>query len=514
MNKRILFASTVFIVGLCSIVYELLISTAATYFLGDGVKQFSIIIGVYLFSMGVGAYLSRFFKDASLLFFIKIEYALGFIGGISVPLIYFLFVTVSTSILQILCLVIVFLIGLLTGMEVPLLTFSRADDVKNNLSEVLSLDYIGGLAATLIFPFLLLPFVGLFYSSLVFGLLNLLLGIVLNITYFPQRKRVLAFGSVLVAGLVVIVIQAASLLQVWDEQIYKNPIVYNAQSAYQKIVVTKRQKDVRLYLNRVIQFSSEDEHRYHESLIHVPAVRLLKMKSVLVLGGGENLATRELLKYPSIEIIDVVDIDSMMFHLSRTHELIRAINQDAAIHPNVNLIAEDAFSFLNQNEQKYDLIVADLPDPSSEGVARLYSKQFFLMVKRALSDSGIFVTQAGDIYFSNTVFSCIHRTLASVFDYVSPYHTYVPSFGDWGFVMVSRQPITQPVVTLPTHLRYLTDAQMTAGFLLPKDVSVENTNINTLDNPIILNYYLKDWEKWKQDFANQPANQTDFFLTD
>jgi spermidine synthase len=509
MRKKILFSSSVFVAGLCSIVYELLISTTATYFLGDGVKQFSIIIGVYLFSMGAGAFVSKYFMDRSLFFFVKIEYVLGFIGGISVPLIYFLFVSVSPMILQILCLVIVFLIGMLTGMEVPLLTFAIDDDIKNNLSNILSLDYIGGLVATLIFPFLLLPFVGLFYSSLIFGLVNILMGLTLNLIYYKDSRRTVITGVVFIIALVTLVLNGGSLLKAWDDRIYKNPIVFNEQTAYQKIVLTKRQKDVRLYLNRVIQFSSEDEHRYHESLVHIPLSFLPKPKTVLILGGGENLASREVLKHADIDRIDVVDIDSMMFHIARTNAYLRNINRDAARDKRVHLIAEDAFTFLNNNIERYDLIIADLPDPSSEAIARLYSKQFFLMVKRSLSDDGIFVTQAGEIYFSNTVFSCINNTLQQVFKQVKPFHAYIPSFGDWGFVMASSADMEPaPGAVLPEELRFLTAGQLAYSFMLPKDIAVSNTSVNTLDNPIILNYYLDDWEKWKQDFMNTTSEET------
>jgi spermidine synthase len=377
MKEKILFPTSVFIAGLCSIVYELLISTAATYFLGDGVKQFSIIIGVYLFSMGIGAYFSKFFKDSSLFIFVKLEYLLGFIGGISVPLIYFLFVSVSPSVLQLLCLLIVFFIGLLTGMEIPLLTFATGDDIKNNLSKVLSLDYIGGLAATLIFPFVLLPFVGLFYSSLIFGILNIVLGVVLNLVFFRKSIIGVITGISLIGILLFLAFQASTLLKIWDEEIYKNPIVYNEQTPYQKIVLTKKGDDVRLYLNRVIQFSSKDEHRYHESLIHTPLILHDAPKHILILGGGENLASREVLKYPGVQSIDVVDIDSMMFHLSKSNSYFKLINQGAANNEKVHLIAEDAFSYLNTNTKLYDVIISDLPDPSSEAIARLYSKQFF-----------------------------------------------------------------------------------------------------------------------------------------
>ena len=503
MNKKALIPFAVFIAGLCSIIYELLISTTATYFLGDGVRQFSIIIGVYLFSMGIGAFLSKFFKDKPLTFFINVEYLLGFIGGVSVPLLYMLFVYVSPMILQISCLAIIFVIGLLTGMEVPLLTFALEEsNIKNNLSNVLSLDYIGGLIATLIFPFIILPFVGLYYSSLFFGIVNIVLGILLNYTLLKDKKRNSIFGFLAVIALLVLVLFGGKLLKVWDQKIYKRPIVLNEQTPYQKIVMTKTQGDVRLYLNRVIQFSSADEHRYHESLVHIPLAMHYNPKRVLILGGGENLASREVLKHSSVQRVDVVDIDSTMFYLAKENKYLKDINADAAKNEKVNLIPEDAFTYLFNNTEKYDVIIADLPDPTNQALARLYSKQFFLMAKRNLKKDGVFVTQSGEIYFSNKVFSCINNTLASVFEDVQPYHTYIPSFGDWGFIIARHEGNDSKVDTkaLPEDLKYLNPYQIEQAFIFPKDITIADTKQNTLDNPIILNYFLDEWEKWKVDF--------------
>ena len=503
MKKKALIPFAVFIAGLCSIIYELLISTTATYFLGDGVRQFSIIIGVYLFSMGIGAFLSKYLKHKPLTFFINVEYLLGFIGGISVPLLYMLFVYVSPTVLQICCLAIIFVIGLLTGMEVPLLTFALEEgNIKNNLSNILSLDYIGGLIATLIFPFIILPFVGLYYSSLIFGIVNIVLGIILNYTLLKDKKRNSIYGFLAIVALLTLVLFGGKLLKVWDEKIYKRPIVLNEQTPYQKIVMTKNSDDVRLYLNRVIQFSSADEHRYHESLVHVPLSMHSNPKRVLILGGGENLASREVLKHKSVQHIDVVDIDSTMFYLAKENQYLKEINDNAAINERVNLIAQDAFTFLFNNNEQYDIIIADLPDPTNQAIARLYSKQFFLMAKRNLKKDGVFVTQSGEIYFSNTVFSCINKTLESVFANVEPYHTYIPSFGDWGFIIARNESNDEAIdmTSLPKDLKYLNPNQIEQSFIFPLDIIIADTKLNTLDNPVILNYFLDDWAKWKVDF--------------
>ncbi|WP_299800920.1 polyamine aminopropyltransferase [uncultured Maribacter sp.] len=505
MRNRVLISFAVFIAGLCSIIYELLISTTATYFLGDGVRQFSVIIGIYLFSMGIGAFLSKYLSDMPLKFFVRIEFLLGLIGGISVPLLFYSFVSVNALALQIICLFIIFLIGLLTGMEVPLLTFvSNEVDFKNNLSNVLSLDYIGGLIATLLFPFILLPFVGLYYSSLIFGIINIVLGLILNHFLLEKSKKTMFLGLASMAVLVILVVFGGKFLKIWDQAIYKNPIVLNEQTPYQKIVVTKKKEDVRLYLNRVIQFSSSDEYRYHEPLVHIPISLHENPKSVLILGGGENLASREVLKHSGITNIDVVDIDSTMFHLAKKDPYFIKINDGAAKNKRVNLIAEDAFTFLHKEAKGYDIIIADLPDPTNEALARLYSKQFFLLAKQRLNKNGLFVTQSGEIYFSNSVFSCINNTLSPIFNHVKPYHAYIPSFGDWGFVIASDVKIEEGNIksSLPKDLKFLTENQFQMAFQFPKDITIKETEVNTLDSPIILNYFIDDWNKWKTDLQS------------
>ena len=500
MTNRAILSIAVFIAGLCSIIYELLISTTATYFLGDGVRQFSIIIGVYLFSMGVGAYFAKMMSIKSLRNFVIIEYILGWVGAISVPLLYFVFTYVSISSFQVICLAQIFIIGFLTGTEVPLLTFSFSDDnIKDNLSTVLSLDYVGGLIATLIFPFVILPFVGLFYASLSFGFINILLGLGVNFIFFKNNKKMLLGGILSLVSILTLVLAGGQFMKVWEERIYKAPVIVNQQTPYQKIVLTKKGDQVKLFINRVIQFASLDEHRYHESLVHVPfSLKVNEAQKVLVLGGGENLATREIVKYPEVRQIDIVDIDSAIFRLALEHHEISAINQLAPFDPRVNLVVDDAFSFMHRNQEKYDIIIADLPDPNNQSLARLYSTQFFHYAKRTLKDDGVFITQSGDINTSNNVFSCIYTTMNEVFSGgLLTYHVYIPSFGDWGFVIFSNNKVPD-FGRLPKGLKYLDQNALLNNFELPRDVMISDVKTNTLDHPVILDYFLDDHTKFKE----------------
>lgn len=502
-------ALAIFIAGLCSIVYELLISTTASYFLGDSIKQFSLIIGVYMAAMGLGSYLSKWFPERHLLpWFIGVEGLLGGIGGASVPLLYFFFGTLSAPGFQALVLGLTAAIGTLTGFEIPLLAriMEKHYPLRANLAKVMSLDYLGALAATLLFPFLLLPFFGLFRSSVFFGLVNILLGIFILLYFVGHVQRrlswaLLGFSATVMLFFGGLLTFARPILEKWDAQAYPHRVIYAQQTPYQQLTLTQNRQDLRLYINRIIQFSSVDEYRYHEALGILPLETAPYAERVLILGGGEGLLARELLKSPRVQQLDIVDLDPEVFRLGREHARLRALNAGALDDPRVALIPADASRFLAETEHYYDLILADLPDPSTEAVARLYSTYFFGLVRDRLTAHGVFATQASSPFHTRKAFWCIEETLrAAGFAHVLPYHTYVPSFGDWGFLMASNQPL-QPLpfsTTLP--VRYLDATLAESMFHFPEDSSrPAGLRPNRLDQPSLLEYYLADWERWRRE---------------
>ena len=278
---------------MCSIIYELLISTVSSYFLGDSVRQFSIIIGFYLAAMGFGSWLSRFFTKDLLFSFIWIELFLGIVGAFSVPLCYIYFSYADFTGFNIFILGLVAIIGTLTGLEVPLLTqLLQKDKLQTReLSDVLTLDYIGALVATLIFPFILIPFMGVYKSSLLFGFINIFIGVA-NFIFFrsmlkQSRKRDILLWTVSIAfiGLIALAgFRSNAFIKNWNSSVFKHPVVYNESSPYQNIILTDNGNEFRLYLNSAIQFSSRDEYRYHEALVHVPGMQLEDVRNVAILG--------------------------------------------------------------------------------------------------------------------------------------------------------------------------------------------------------------------------------------
>ncbi|MCY4045578.1 MAG: polyamine aminopropyltransferase [Cellvibrionales bacterium] len=493
----------VFIAGLCSIIYELLIATASSYFLGDSIKQFSLTIGSYMAAMGIGSYLSRFVGDAKLLInFIRFELVLGLLGGLSVPLLYLAFA--YTESFQWVSIGLTIAIGILIGLEIPLLSrlMEKHYQLSFNISNVLSVDYLGALIATLIFPFILLPAFGTFKTSLFFGLVNMSIAFVLML-FFSEKiaishKKILWIYSFMVTAMLgATFIFSNTLLHHFSDNLYDDRIVYAKETPYQKIVMTKHKSDLRLFLNGNLQFSSKDEYRYHESLVHVPLALVESPKRILMLGGGDGLGVREVLKYPSIESITLVDLDPAITQLAMSHPLILALNKESLDNPRVKVINQDAFKFLLDNTIQFDAIIIDLPDPNNASLARLYSKEFYRLIRQQLTQKGVLVTQATSPFFANKAFWTIFASIkAGDFGYALPYHANVPSFGDWGFIMATANPINLNKLTLIENTQFLSNSVVASMFTFGKDKAFIELPASTLDHPLVLIHYLKGFSEW------------------
>ncbi|WP_440903050.1 polyamine aminopropyltransferase [Catenovulum sp. SX2] len=493
---------SIFIAGLCSIIYELLIATTGSYFLGDSITQFSVTIGVYMATMGVGSYLSKWVSDQSLLTqFIGYELVLAVVGGSCVPVLYFTYAQGLPF--QVISILLTAIIGVLVGLEIPLLTrlMEKHYTLKANLANVLSIDYFGALIATLVFPLALLPWLGVFKTSLLFGLLNLSIALTLLWYFFAQLSKTqqhylrtsLILSFVILSGLMLF---SNQLSEKWNETVFDDRIVHSQQTPYQQIIMTKRKDDIRLYLNGGLQFSAIDEYRYHESLIHPAMQRIAQPKSVLILGGGDGLAARELLKYPMVETITLVDLDPAVAQLARDNVYLVELNNRALFNEKMQVIHQDAFVYLTDTQRRFDLIVVDLPDPKTVSLARLYSKQFYQIARSRLQDTGILVTQATSPFFATKAFWSIHNTIAaSGYNQVLPYHVDIPSFGDWGFVMACRFQCDFVQGYLPPMRFYAKNIEA-ALMTFSTDINNRESKVSNLDKPQVLYYYLEGWKHW------------------
>lgn len=488
---------SVFIISSCGLVYELIAGTLASYLLGDSVTQFSTIIGTYLFSMGIGSYLSRYIGKGLVSKFILIELFVGIIGGYSAATLFLLFSYVNSF--RIVLYFLVSVVGVLVGLEIPLLLRILKEQLafKELVAQVLTFDYLGALVASLLFPIVLAPKLGLVRACLFFGLLNALVAGWTTWVFrrqLPQvrfiRSQCLAVIGALLLGLV----YADPITTFSEENLYSDEIIFTTSSPYQRIVLTRWKDDLRLFLNGHLQFSSRDEYRYHEALVH-PGLQFLQApKHILVLGGGDGLAIREILKYKCVEQIQLVDLDPEMTRLFTHNPLLRMLNQDSFHSPKVKVINADAFIWLEGSDEMFDFAVIDFPDPTSHSLGKLYTTAFYRLLEKHLSENGAVVVQATSPLFARHSFWCIAKTLESVGFQVKPYHTYVPSFGEWGFVLATKRPYVVPQNFLP-GLKFLTAETAPSLFQFPNDMQPVEVEINRLNNQALVQYYESEWHQ-------------------
>lgn len=487
--------ASVLLVAACGLVYELVAGALASYLLGDSVTQFSTVIGTYLFAMGIGSWLSRYIGRGLVARFVEIELLVGLIGGFSATLLYLAFA--YTGAFRVVLYGLVLAIGILVGLEIPLLmrVLRGRFDFRDVVSNVLTFDYVGALGASLLFPLLLVPKLGLVRTSLLFGIVNAL--VALWSTYLFRemlgaRRALRAACLVVLAALGVAMAEARRITSFAEANIYADEIVLARDSRYQRIVLTAWKDDLRLYLNSHLQFSSRDEYRYHEALVHPGLSAIPGARRVLVLGGGDGLAVREILRYPGVEHVTLVDLDPEMTKLFATHPTLTALNEGALVSPRVRVVNADAFVWLDETDEVFDFVVVDFPDPSNYGIGKLYTTAFYRGLARHVAEGGLVAVQSTSPLFARRSFWCIVETLRAAGLTTSPYHVYVPSFGEWGFVLAGRHPYTPPA-RLPSGLRFLTSATLPAMFEFAADMRPVDAEINRLDDQVLVRYYEQDW---------------------
>ncbi len=499
---------SVFLVAVASLIYELIAGAVSSYLLGNSIAQFSIVIGIFLSAMGLGSFLSKFIQTRLLPRFIQVEVAIGLLGGFSAAALFLTFA--YTDIYFTVLVAVSGGLGTLIGLEIPLIIRilrSREESLRITVSNVMTVDYVGALAASLTFPFLLIPHLGLLRSSFLVGLLNI--GVAwLGIGYFRQESRELkglpvfaAAATIAVAGGLVF---TSALVGLVEDRIYPDEIIYAGQTRYQRIVITRWRQDVRLFIDGKLQFSTKDEYRYHESLVHPAMSAAPKRRDILILGGGDGMAAREILKYPEVRSIDVVDIDPEMTRLFKEKDMLAGLSDYALRDPKVQIINRDAMKFLQESENTYDVILMDLPDPSDLTLGKLYTKSFYTYAGRRLEPRGVICVQSSSPFFATDAFWCIVNTLDSApvasgparTFFVRPFHVNVPSFGEWGFTLASPFPINPARLELEVDTRFLNNGLMKSMFRFPADMNHRETRINRLDNQILVDYYMQGYKEF------------------
>jgi spermidine synthase len=304
--------------------------------------------------------------------------------------------------------------------------------------------------------------------------------------------RALAVIGILLFAL----LRADSLTRLADASAHPGIVVHAEQSAYQRIVLTELAGELRLFLNGHLQFSSRDEHRYHEALVH-PALSLaVRRQDVMIGGGGDGLAAREVLRWPDVERVTLVDLDPAMTRLFAQPGPGRALNAGALADARVEIRNEDALLYLRQAQRQFDVILLDFPDPSNYAVGKLYSAEFYRLVEARLRTGGIVAVQATSPLFARSAFWCVARTLESAGLHTLPYRVFLPSFGEWGFVLAARGRLARPTHIPLGDLRYLNDQRLASLFVFPPDMSRVPVEVNRFDNQALVGYYAREWERW------------------
>ena len=498
---RLLYVN-VLLLATCGLIYELLAGTLGSYLLGDSITQFSLVIGLYLSAMGVGAWLSRHVEGNLARRFIELELAVALVGGLSAPLLMLAFGAVADF--QLVLLGFVFAIGTLVGLELPLLMRIVQEQVafKDLVSHVLTFDYAGALLASLSFPLLLVPKLGLVRTSLLVGLVNA--GVALWGTWLMRESLPRVAGLRARAALVIVLLTLgvgrASELTSWAESgVYADEIVYSRTTPYQRIVVTQSRAGFQLFLNGNLQFSSADEYRYHEALVHPVLVAAGERapRRVLILGGGDGLALREVLAHP-VESVTLVDLDPAITYLGRQFEPLVALNRRAFFDPRVQVVNQDAMVWLDGAPEGFDAAIVDFPDPNTFALGKLYTRSFFRLLARHLAKGAAIGVQATSPMFARQSFWCIVETLRAAGFHTQPYHVAVPSFGEWGFVLASLEPLPRPAAP-PSGLalRFLNREAMAGMFELSSDMGPLEVEVNRLDNQRLVHYYESEWRRWQ-----------------
>lgn len=500
---------SVFVVAACGLVYELAAGALASYLLGDSVLQFSTVIGTYLFAMGVGSWLSRHIERQLVANFLRIELLVGVIGGLMPAGLFAahsLLPVGAVTEFRALLYGMVLLIGTLVGLEIPLVMrilqrrFRERYALKDLVSQVLTFDYLGALVVSLAFPLIMVPQLGVVRTGIFFGLLNVLVAVWVCWQFRSELRAWRQHAATCLLSLVVLSLAmlGGQPLTTWaEDRFYGDHIVIRQDTRYQRIVLTHGGGHTRLFLNGNLQFSSRDEYRYHEALVHPALSAQGAPRRVLVLGGGDGMAVREVLRHPSVEQVTLVELDPAMTQLFSQQARLVALNNGALQQPRVRVINADAFVWLCANDEVFDAIVVDFPDPTNHAIGKLYSTTFYALLDQHLAAGGFAVIQTTSPLIARKSFWTVVRTIEAVGLQATPYHAHVPSFGEWGFVLAHRRPWRMPE-RLPEGLRFLTPKGLPALFDFPPDMARVPAEPNRLSNQSLVHTFEEEWGRIHQ----------------
>ena len=492
--------ASVFVVAACGLLYELAAGAVASYLLGDSILQFSTVIGAYLFAMGMGSWLSRYFERQLPAHFLRIELLVAVIGG-ALPATLFLVNAYVPGAFRLALYAMVIAVGCLIGLEIPLVMriLRRNVALKDLVSKVLTFDYLGALAVSLAFPLVLVPQLGLVRTGLLFGVVNAVVACWAVWLFRHELRRLRAHAGACAAVFLVLAaafMAAERITTLTEDKLYQDRIVFAANSTYQRIVVTAGRGGYRLFLNGNLQFAERDEYRYHEALVHPVMAAYAASgqgpRKVAILGGGDGMALREVLKYPAVDAVTLVELDPNMTRLFSTHEALLRLNARSLLSPRLSIVNDDAFAWLQRSAETFDVIIVDFPDPTNFAIGKLYTQSFYTLLKQRLAAGGYAVIQTTSPLIARKSYWTVVQTVEAAGLAATPYHANVPSFGEWGFVIAGQRPWRLPTA-LPSGLRFLSPDTLPLLFDFPIDMTRVPAEVNRLSNQTLVHTYEQEW---------------------
>lgn len=547
-----LVAISVFFSGMSSMMNEFNLSSISSMILGNANQQWALTIAIMLLAMGIGGFSQRFLNDSKLMLkFMGVEILLSLSGSFAPIAIYgaYAFMPDHFTLIHYFA---IFTIGFLVGFEIPLairIIEQYKPQLSDNLGFVFGSEYVGTFVGSLVFVGFILGSIAFTEASFMISGVNLFVALI-SFTFFimvinPKLEISERINVKMVSVLVMITITSIGYgynnVNKWEinieQKLYDDPIVQTFTSKFQHIVLTKNKKNGnhRQYINGNTQWAQEDEHMYHDMLVH-PIMSLTENHdNILVLGGGDGLALRELKKYSDVENITLVDLDPQMIEFSRTNPIMREINESSfdgveiinskgvfagqrtfkhrvEVTPgkfktiaNLNTVFIDANIFLNEVEGKFDVVIIDLPDPSTVELSKLYSREFYMNLKRRMTDDAMVVIQSTSPFHAKESYLMIGRTLEAADFHVEPYRQNIPSFGEWGWWLGWKNTQSEDLVydkletvTIDVPTDYIDVDTMEASFVFGKGMldNPQYDDVNTWMKPILVNVYKNDWQNY------------------
>ncbi|WP_308013954.1 polyamine aminopropyltransferase [Streptantibioticus parmotrematis] len=488
---RALVLGSVFLCAACGLVYELELVALGSYVSGDPVTDASVVLSVMVFAMGVGSLLAKRLRCRAVVGFAAVESALALTGGLSSMALYATFAWLGQSWPALAA--FAFTIGLLTGAEVPLLMTLiqriRGQDAAGAVAEVFAADYVGALVGGLVFPFVLLPFLGQLTGVLLTGAVNAGAGGAMAWGLFRgdlsgrARRALLSVTAGVLAALAVAAVCATPFQRAAQRAVYGGSARPAPGGEGQRVVLTGSHggRGLRLFVDGRLTVSGGDEYRDHQALVH-PAMAGPR-RAVLILGGGDGLALREVLRYRDTLLVTVVEPDAALVRAARTDPGLRALDRDAFADPRVHVVTADPFDWLRAYRAggypPYDVVIEDLPAPGAAlSAERGYAEEFYGLAAGALAPGGRLAVDAGSPANARR-FWTLDATVRAAGLRTADYWI----GGRWGYVLAARTPVTPRLAPDAPPLRSLTAAGLRSAVAAARRSAMRGLPPSTLMRP-------------------------------